>query len=299
VAEELHFARAAERLQINASRVSQLIRELEAKLGYQLFERTSRRVRLSALGRQLQTEVGPAYRGLLRKLAFVRESARGVAGVIRLGMYTPINGGPYMLEIIRTFESRHPDCKVALIDTGWARDQLDWLRDDDADVLALRLPVNSPDVAVGPILSREPRVLAVAIDHPLATRDSVSLEDLVPYTVPDVPSLPPEMMELLMPPRTAGGQRFKRVQLRSISEAMMRVASRETVHPTVPSFVTYHRHPGVTAIPIRDLPNSETALVWLATNRSPKVQAFVGAAQVVLAEHNLAEPPDAGMPRPS
>jgi DNA-binding transcriptional LysR family regulator len=288
VVEELHFSRAAERLQINPSRVSQVIRELEEKLGGRLFERTSRRVRLAPLGHQLEAEIGATYRELLQKLALVREAASGIPGVIRLGMYTPINGGPHMLEIIRTFETRHPDCKVELIDTGFARDQLDWLRNDDADVLALRLPLNSPEVEIGPILSREPRVLAVATDHPLATTDTVSIEDLFPYAVPDVPSLPRQMMEMLMPSRTPSGKEFHRVELRSISEAMMRVASKETVHPTVPSFVDYHQHPGVTTVPIRDLPPSETALVCLAANRSPRLQAFIQAASDVLTEHDFA-----------
>jgi hypothetical protein len=68
---------------------------------------------------------------------------------------------------------------------------------------------------------------------------------------------------------------------------MMRVANHETVHPTVPLFANYHQHPGVTTIPIRDLPPSETALVWLAANRSPKVDAFVRVAADVLSASEL------------
>ena len=49
-AEELHFGRAADRLQINPSRVSQVIRQLEDKVGGRLFERTSRRVALTPWG---------------------------------------------------------------------------------------------------------------------------------------------------------------------------------------------------------------------------------------------------------
>ena len=64
VAEELHFGRAAERLQINRSRVSQIIKTLELRLGAQLFERTSRRVRLTPIGEQIVTEIAGPYREL-------------------------------------------------------------------------------------------------------------------------------------------------------------------------------------------------------------------------------------------
>jgi DNA-binding transcriptional LysR family regulator len=287
VAEELHFGRAADRLEIGASRVSQVIRELEDRIGGRLFERTSRRVRITPLGEQLQAALTGPYHELLEAVAVAHETATGVAGVLRLGMYTPINGGPHLLEIIRAFEDRYPRCKVSLIDTGIDRDQLDWLREGDADVLAMRLPLNSPEIVTGPILSHEPRVLAVALDHPLASEESVSVEDLASYTVPKVPGLPPEMMQVLMPSRTPSGKTIRTAELRSISEAMMRVASKETVHPTVPSFAEYHQHPGVVTIPIRDLPPSETALVWLKAHRSPKVEAFSQTAAAVLAQHPL------------
>jgi DNA-binding transcriptional LysR family regulator len=287
VAEELHFGRAAERLGITPSYVSQTIRTLEAKIGGRLLDRTSRRVRLTSLGEELRSGIERSYRELLDSVSAVRTSATGVAGVLRLGMYTPINGGPHMLDIIRAFESRHPECRVALIDTGFGRDQVQWLRDSEADLLAMRLPLHADDVVIGPILSRELRVLAVATDHPLADRESVSVEDLVPYAIPDVPTLPREMMEALIPSHTPSGKELHRVELRSISEAMMRVASHETVHPTVPSFAQYHQHPGVTTIPIRDLPPSETALVRLASNRSPKIEAFLHVAVDVLSTSDL------------
>lgn len=50
LAEELHFGRAGERLYVSQSRVSQLLRALERRVGAQLVERTSRRVRLTPLG---------------------------------------------------------------------------------------------------------------------------------------------------------------------------------------------------------------------------------------------------------
>jgi DNA-binding transcriptional LysR family regulator len=96
-----------------------------------------------------------------------RQIATGVAGELRLGMYTPVNGGPHLTEIIKTFEARYPACHVVVTDTSARRDQFAWLRRNYVDLLAIRLPVPHPDVTVGPVLSREPRIVAVAADHPL------------------------------------------------------------------------------------------------------------------------------------
>jgi DNA-binding transcriptional LysR family regulator len=79
VAEELHFGRAAERLRVTPSRVSQAVRQLERRVGGPLFERTSRRVQLTPLGRRLLDEVRPALsqlEGALREARGTTRSAR-------------------------------------------------------------------------------------------------------------------------------------------------------------------------------------------------------------------------------
>jgi DNA-binding transcriptional LysR family regulator len=282
VAEELHFGRAAERLFLTTSRVSQTIRLLEARVGGTLFDRTSRRVSLTPLGMQLLERAGPLCAALDRVMSETRDAAMGIAGTLRLGMYTPINGGPYLYEIMRTFEARHPACHVELVDTGFARSQFDWLRHDDVDLLAMRLPVAEPGIVIGPVLSREARLAAVATGHPLAERGSISVEDLADYVLPDVPTLPRDLVDAFIPPRTPSGRLFRRMKITTITESLMRVATGEIVHLTVRPFLDHHRHPGVVAVPVTDMPPSETALVWLAAKQGRKTTAFVEAARAVL-----------------
>ena len=64
LAQVLHFGRAAEQLGVTQSRVSQSLRELEAKLGERLVDRTSRRVTLTAAGERFLAEVDPAHQRL-------------------------------------------------------------------------------------------------------------------------------------------------------------------------------------------------------------------------------------------
>jgi DNA-binding transcriptional LysR family regulator len=282
LSEELHFGRAAERLELTPSRISQIMRTLETRLGGRLFDRTSRRVALTPLGEQLLRRAGPVYTELERALRETHELATGIAGTLRLGMYTPVNGGPRLTEIIKTFESRHPGCRVVITDTGFTREQLDWLRKDELDLLALRLPIDERDVTIGPILSSEERVVALATDHPLAARKSLAMDDLADYAMIDVRTLPRKMMDAFIPPRTSSGKRLRRIKIRTMGESIMRVALGETVHPTVGSLLAHSAHPGVTSVPMSNMPASKTALVWLSANESIKIKAFARAAADVL-----------------
>lgn len=77
LADELHFARTAQRLHLTPSRASQLIRMLEERLGGALFDRTSRRVRLTPLGVQLRDALGPAYLDVVAASERVRSLSSG------------------------------------------------------------------------------------------------------------------------------------------------------------------------------------------------------------------------------
>jgi DNA-binding transcriptional LysR family regulator len=282
LADELHFARTAGRLHLSQSRVSQAIQTLETRVGGQLFERTSRRVALTPLGRQMQSEVAPAFEQLHQAYEHAREQARGVAGTLRIGLYTPMSAGPHMIDIVACFIGHNPACEVVFVNTGLDEDPLSWARTGRVDLLAVRLPIDRDDIAIGPILSEERRVLLVSRNDPLADQEEIAYDDIGDRPVSDLPSFPREMMDAYIPPVTASGRRLRRIVSSTTDEAMMRVATGEQVHPTVPSWLDHHPHPGVVAVPIRDLPPSQTALAWVAALRSPRIDAFLAAAHQVL-----------------
>jgi DNA-binding transcriptional LysR family regulator len=291
VAEDLRFAGAAERLGLTPARVSQLIRSLEARVGARLFDRTSRHVRLTATGEQFLSEIAPPYRELQEVLVRARQTATGATGAtgtLRMGLYSLLSGGPHMTDIVRTFKTRHPSCEPEFINIGYERSYLDVLRSGDVDMLATRLPLPPSDITIGPILSREERVLLVARDDPLARHESISYEDLADHAVSDVLAFPREVMDAFIPPVTPCGRVLRRIPNHSAEDTMMRVALGEQVHPTVPSFLEHHSYPGVTSVPIRDLPASETALVWLTADRRAKLHHFARAASDVIAGNEVA-----------
>ena len=206
LAEELHFGRAAERLHLTPSRVRQTLRGLEHKLGGQLLHRTSRRVTLTSLGERFLAEIGPVCDQLAGIIERTHAASRGLQGTLRLGLLAANSGGPHLTSIIAAFEECFPGCELQVSEVFFTTDPLGPLRRDEIDLMATRLPIRQPDLVVGPTLAREPRVLAVARDHPLADRDKVSVEDIADYPMAPITDSPKELIDTVFPRETPGGR---------------------------------------------------------------------------------------------
>lgn len=290
--EELHFGRTAERLHLTSSRVSQIIRELEAKLGGSLVSRTSRRVELTALGAQVRDEVGGAYAQFSGALRRAEASNRGLSGRLRLGLFSDpaVSRVP---RIVKAFEQSHPECRVQVAEVP-IDEPFGPLHRGEFDAVCSWLPHGQPGVVVGPILSSELRVLAISSDHPLAARASVSIEDVAEYRVTRWETMPPEFHEAWIPSRTPAGRRiehqpFSRWSLgdrgRMTSELVHLIATGRVVHPTVPSFAHMFGHPDITYVPIHDMSPLRSALVWQRDAANPWVRELARVAADVVGAH--------------
>jgi DNA-binding transcriptional LysR family regulator len=287
LAEELHFGRTAERLQVTPSRVSQCLRALEHKLGAQLVHRTSRRVRLTPLGEGLLADLRPAHDQLEGVLERATAAARSLEGTLRFALLSGPAGGPHLAEIIGAFEKLHPECKVELVQVSWD-DPFARLRERDVDAMATWIPLKEPDLVLGPILARQPRVLAVARDHPLAQRDSVDVEELADYRVPRFHGWPKEMQEAIAPFRTPSGREIPgskfRVGERAVLDVSVRVARGEFVFLTVASAIPFMGELDLTFVPLTGMPPLRSALAWRRPARDPRLRAFLDVARSVLDE---------------
>ena len=285
LAEELHFGRTAERLQLTPSRVSQSVRGLEHKLGAQLAHRTSRRVQLTSFGRQVVSEVGPAYAQLTGALERLGTTARSVEGTIRLGVFSGPASGPRLLDVVSAFHALHPECEVEIVQLRWD-DPLEQLRTGDVELMVSWLPLHQPDLVVGPTVSRGSRALAVAPDHPLAARDHVTVEDLADFRVPHFDGWPRELHEAWIPATTPSGRPIPYTRIprgeRSALEIATRVARGELVHPTASSAARYLGPVELTAVPIKGLPPFRSALIWRRGTNEAKVREFIRVARAVL-----------------
>jgi DNA-binding transcriptional LysR family regulator len=284
LASELHFGRTAERLNLTQSRVSQTLRVLETRLGDRLVDRTSRSVALTPAGERLRAELEPAYAQLLDVLGRFTRARDALAGGIRLGVTYAAAASPELLRAIDVFEARHPQCRVETVELPF-RDRLRPLSRGDIDLMVLRLPVEQPDVEVGPVVRLEARVLAVARDHPLAARESVSIEEVAQHCVVDVSDLGPrEIGAAFVPEVTPAGRPIPRLAatVHDFTDLVLLVARGRAVQPTVTSAAPRFAHPNVVCLPIVDLPPSNTALAWRRGNSDARLHAFVDVAREFL-----------------
>lgn len=113
VAEELHFSRAAERLNMTQPPLSRQIRLLEHQIGAQLLERTSRTVRLTAAGKAFFPDAARLLRMAEEAAATARRNAKGEKGSLAIG-FTASFGYKLLPEIVRRLRERAPEVSLTL-----------------------------------------------------------------------------------------------------------------------------------------------------------------------------------------
>jgi DNA-binding transcriptional LysR family regulator len=175
VAEELHFGRAAARLNIAQPALSRQIMQLEEKLRTRLLERTQRRVEMTPTGRVFLDRARRILSEIERATDEIQRVAAGQEGHLNIGF---IHSSTFSVSpsIFRAFRQAFPKIELRLTEMTIA-EQLVALEDETIDLGILRLPIANPKVSYE-ILRTEEFVLAVPRDHPLADRTSVALETL-------------------------------------------------------------------------------------------------------------------------
>lgn len=175
LAEELHFGRTAERLGYTQSRASQLIAALEAHVGARLVQRTSRRVSLTALGEQFVAEVRPSYRSLATTFARARDRAmRGALQELTVGFT-----GMVYEEITRTFRALQDKHGVVVsVQDLPLGSPFSAVLNGEVDAAIAEMPVHEGELTVGFRFPAQDQLLAVGLDHPLAHRTVIDVEEL-------------------------------------------------------------------------------------------------------------------------
>lgn len=175
LSEQKHFGQAASACFVSQPTLSTQIRKLEDELGVALVERAPRKVMLTPIGH----DIAERARRIVHDVEQIKESARRSkdpeAGTVRLGMFPTL--GPYLLpHAVPRLRARFPQLELLLVeeksDVLLAR-----LREGRLDAGLLALPVHDGQLHAE-FLFEEAFVLAVPEAHPLAQRDSLSLQEL-------------------------------------------------------------------------------------------------------------------------
>lgn len=175
VAEELHFGRAAARLNMTQPPLSRQIQVLERVLDVQLLERTSRTVRLTAAGRSFLPEAQRILRLAETATHVTRQVAAGRAGVLKFG-FTAASAYDFLPRLVTALRRALPDVTLALREMV-SKDQIEELLAGRIDAALVRPPVTHPDLIAVRALD-EPLVVALPAGNPLALRDRLTPADL-------------------------------------------------------------------------------------------------------------------------
>jgi DNA-binding transcriptional LysR family regulator len=257
LAEELHFGRTGERLHVSTARVSQAIRKLERQVGVPLFRRTSRRVELTPVGRQLYDELRPAWEGVAEALRRAIETGRGVSGTLTVA-FRSAAGAQLLVGAAQAFRDQLPGCDVRLREAQ-AGQLLPWLRSGEADLGLTTFPVDEPGIASGQVLVRETQMLAVALDHPFARRSSIAASDLGRVSLVEHDG--------------------------TFSEALTLVGAGQGALVVGAHARRYYARPDVAYVPVSGAPALQWGLIWPADRSTARVRAFAAAANDLVHAH--------------
>ena len=176
VAEELHFGRAAARLNISQPPLSQQIQALEAQIGARLLARTNRSVSLTAAGRQFLADSRQILSQVEAAAVRAERLHAGETGELRIGF---TSSAPFIRAIsdsLSLFRQRYPDVHLQTLEIN-TRAQIAPLNEGSLDIGLMRnTPL--PDTLAWRLILREPLMAMVHQAHPLASRQRISLRAL-------------------------------------------------------------------------------------------------------------------------
>jgi DNA-binding transcriptional LysR family regulator len=278
VAEELHFTRAAERLFISQPALSKQVRALERQLRTPLLQRDQRTVRLTAAGRAL---LGPAQ-ALLRDWA-AAEAAVGRADRTTLTIGMSTGPGRGVLPAIRArLADSAPASRLEFRQVKWG-DPTAGLAGRAVDAAFVWLPLPDPAPYDTLLVAREPRLVAMPSDHPLAAQPEIRLAELLDEPFLALPASAGVLREhWLAVPERAGHPVRIAAEVTDTEETYEAVTSGLGLCLLAAGNATIFSRGGVTMRPVGDIGPSELVLAWRRDAAGSLLRAFVAACEEVI-----------------
>ncbi|MEV0052555.1 LysR family transcriptional regulator [Saccharopolyspora shandongensis] len=284
VAETNSFTRAAERCLVVQSALSHQVARLERELGGKLFERTSRRVRLTPAGEAFLPVARQCLDAAERAAAEVAAALGEVRGRLTVGVI-PTVAAVDIPAALHEFRGRYPNVRIGLR-VGASEELVEQVRDGVIDVACLGLPATIQPRGVRTwVTARDRLVAVVAPGHPLAAEPEVDLRRLSAEVFVDFP--------LGSAGRAQSDQAFAAAGLdRDIAfevpapDLMVRIV-RQGLGIAMLASTYVPQLTGVHTIEVSDAPARIEYLAWNDVGPTPAAKAFLEIAGVPA--HDLAE----------
>ncbi|MEW6737773.1 MAG: LysR substrate-binding domain-containing protein [Acidobacteriota bacterium] len=274
VAQELHFGRAAERLHISQPPLSQQIQQLENELGVELFMRTKRRVELTEPGRYFLAQAKAILAQTEQAMSQVRRVARGEIGQLKMGLVGSATYQDIIPAALRIFRQRYPEVAVTLFEMTSVQ-QLQALYARQLDIGFLR-PSSQEKRLVFDSVIKEPLLVALSSNHPLASKREIKLKELATY---------PFIMVMRERGQGYYDQIIKLCRQAGFTPNVIQEAMELQTEITlisagfglsiVPASASNMRRKDVVYKPLKPRFRVELAAAYLRENSSPSLQAFL------------------------
>ena len=274
VAEELHFRRAATRLNVSQPPLSLQIRQLEEELGCELLQRTRRRVELTPAGEAFLRDA----RAILHELDTAAETARridaGQTGRLRISFV-----GSALLSIlplaVQRFRAVRPDVEVVLRERSTV-DQLRVVADGTVDVGLIRPPIDRSDQLHIEHVMREQTVAALPVDHPLTRLRRVPLARLAGEPLVLFPrAQAPGFHDLLISSLAATGAYVRVVQYAPEMLTILGLVAAGIGVSLAPASVAHLALDGIAFRPLVGAPHSELVAITRTSEQAPLAREFI------------------------
>lgn len=283
VAEELHFGRAAARLHMTQPPLTQAIAHLETLLGVRLFDRSKRSVQMTAAGAALLPQVLDLLARAQALPAQARAADAGEVGRLRLA-FVSTAGFSLLPEWVRVFRERNPRVQLELLEaTGDMQLQAFERHDIDAGVI-LHSPGFAPPGLQSRRVAREPLVLALPEQHPLAGKASLVLDEVLGLPLVIFPRrILPSLYDAIFGMYHAAAQSPAVAQEAIQMQTIVNLVSAGLGVAWVPDSVRQFQRPGVVYRSVagkrgRQVPVCETSLVWPEGAAPACVARFIDCA---------------------
>jgi DNA-binding transcriptional LysR family regulator len=274
VAEELHFGRAAGRLNIVQPALTAQIKSLETMVGIELLERTKRKVELTEAGREFLRESYLALAQVANAIQTVKEFARGATGTLRLGYGANAAIAGLIPSSIRSFRSQWPNVDVTLREMSSSEVSVALLKNEIDLGYAADTGAGMKDLEFR-IVGTWPWLLAVGGNHPFSGAGAVAVADVQAETLA-VYSEPDGALGLSSAMRSMPQLSPRRVHRSSHISSLMTYVSAGLGVAFVPAPIRLLNFPGVSYLELIDtVPPMEMNLLWRKHRTGIPVQNYL------------------------
>jgi DNA-binding transcriptional LysR family regulator len=281
VGEEQHYGRAGRRLRVAQPALSRQIQDLEEEIGFKLFERLPRGVKLSAAGTLFLEDARRILRDVNEAAARAARVALGRAGTLRVGFTENASWWGVVPESFRRFREMRPDA-VLQLQPSPSLGQLEAIRSGRLDAgFVFNMPDTDPELELLPVAVQHIELAALR-RHPLTKLKKLRLRDLADATFIWFPRREsPALYDRLLHECFQGGVKSPRIVQEGKDEAtILSLVATGLGVGWVLGTARWRCPKSVVIRPVVDLNLPlPLSLAWRKDNMSPLLASFVGDVQ--------------------